>query len=200
MILQAGEFLLEGGFSQHGRVKHFSFFVAYENSIERENGWFCWDDSEAVFFLVEESVDTTGLVIRTYDRKALCTCRIYERFCGGFNFTSSHNKPAFDSSNGIEHILRKKRKSEPLAIQMQDACHVPGVQAGGVKAVGESGSWQSKIPCTSETIWFWEVFGIPSSMVFFFEICIYVHWLFKYPNYVIWELGCGISISQQIQQ
>ena len=58
-------------------------------------------------FLVEESVDTTGLVIRTYDRKALCTCRIYERFCGGFNFTSSHNKPAFDSLNGIEDILRK---------------------------------------------------------------------------------------------
>ena len=172
MILRAGEFLLEGGFSQHGRVKHFNFFVAYENSIERENGWFCWDDSEAVFFLVEESVDTTGLVIRTYDRKALCTCRIYERFCGGFNFTSSHNKPAFDSSNGIEDILRKKRKSEPLAIQMQDACHVPGVQAGGVKAVGSrllavkhSMHLRNNLILRS----FWDPF---IHVFFFFEICI----------------------------
>ncbi len=53
-----------------------------------------------------------------------------------------------------------------MIIQIQDACHVAGVQAVGSRPLAVKDSMHR-----NETIWFWEAFGMPS-FIFLKFICI----------------------------
>ena len=73
-----------------------------------------------------------------------------------------------------------------MIIQIQDACHVAGVQAVGSRPLAVKDSMHR-----NETIWFWEAFGMP---LCFLEIyIIYIYILLKFvPK--LWNLDVGFHI------